>query len=94
MAEVRLSENDEVALIEVIDYGPGMPAEIRDALNAGERPDSGSPGSRGKNRPIGIGLSLARRLSDEIGARLWFETPSEGGTIARLSIPLPALSGV
>jgi two-component sensor histidine kinase len=38
----------------------------------------------------GIGLQLARNLSEQLGGRLEIESPGSGGTRAILSFPLSA----
>lgn len=68
----------------VADGGPGIPEAFLSDLNEGILPDELQPGTHGRR---GIGLQLCLSLSKRIGSRLSFETPSAGGTVARLEIP-------
>jgi signal transduction histidine kinase len=76
--------------LSVRDTGPGLPSEMRDAL---ETPGvvTSTPGTAGE-RGAGIGLALCRELVAREGGTLTFACPPEGGTIATVRLPTAALS--
>jgi signal transduction histidine kinase len=68
--------------IAVTDDGPGVPAELASLVfERFVRGDDRSPG-------MGLGLAIARRMGETIGARLWAEEASVG---ARFVVELPSL---
>ena len=71
--------------LEVRDSGPGMPAEVRTAVDAGRVAPSrtGTAGEIGS----GYGLLLARDYVEEMGGTLAFHHPETGGLTAQLSLP-------
>jgi two-component system OmpR family sensor kinase len=76
-------------LIEVSDTGPGIPPEdvdyIFDRLFRGSRPSAGSAGG------AGLGLAIARSLTQAMGGSIWASsTPGVGTTI---SLRLPEAAG-
>jgi signal transduction histidine kinase len=82
---VTLRAHDETGVIEVRDTGPGIPAEIRERIF--------EPFFTTKSRGGGLGLPVARRTAELHGGALTVECPVDGGTVARLTLPLrPALT--
>jgi signal transduction histidine kinase len=72
---------DAVRIV-VTDDGPGVPAELAALVfERFVRGDDRSPG-------MGLGLAIARRMGETIGARLWAEESSGG---ARFVVELPSL---
>jgi signal transduction histidine kinase len=74
--------------IRVIDTGPGIPAEARERIfEAFEQ--VGDDGSRTDSfrRGPGLGLSVARRLTDLLGGRLSLERTGGRGSVFRLDLP-------
>jgi two-component system sensor histidine kinase KdpD len=70
--------------IHVIDRGPGLPPEERDALFR--------PFARGgKGRGTGLGLAIARGFAEANGGRVWAQDDPGGGHLV-LSLPLPVES--
>ena len=68
--------------LHVIDRGPGLPAEKRDALF--------EPFRRGAiGRGSGLGLAIARGFAEANGGRLWAQDDPAGGHLV-LSLPLAA----
>lgn len=71
----------EVAVV-IEDTGPGLPAAIRTRLfddpQPFERLDAAGPG---------LGLALAKRICDHLGAKLSTEVPPGGGTRFRIVFP-------
>ena len=68
--------------VAVEDDGPGVPPELGSRVfERFVRGDDRSPG-------MGLGLAIARRMAESIGARLWFEDVEVG---ARFVTELPAM---
>ena len=65
--------------IEIEDNGPGIPAEELYVLTAGEETDL--------NHGSGIGLWVVNWVVTRYGGELSFETPSDGGSIVRITLP-------
>ena len=89
--EVIAESNDRVVTITVRDYGPGIPANSRDAIfrpfeRAEQTPaDNERPG-------VGLGLALARALAEDLGGRLSLAQASGPGATFALEIPRAARS--
>ena len=81
---VRLERTDEGALLAVEDEGPGVPADLRQAIfepfRQGDGPKSHSPG-------VGVGLSLVARFAELHGGRAWVEDRPGGGASFRVLLP-------
>ncbi|MCX7630739.1 MAG: PEP-CTERM system histidine kinase PrsK [Geminicoccaceae bacterium] len=79
--ELRLRREGELAIIEVIDGGPGLPAEA--SGGAAFRPFVTT-----KPKGLGIGLAAAREHVESLGGRLELESRPGRGTTARILLPL------
>jgi two-component system sensor histidine kinase KdpD len=78
---VRLSADGEVARLEVIDHGAGIPLSERERLfRPFERGRTRAPGS-------GLGLSIARGLAEAHGGRLEVDDNPAGGACFCLTLP-------
>jgi PAS domain S-box-containing protein len=66
--------------LEVADSGPGVPAELREAVFEPFR-----QGTRGQG--LGIGLSLVARFAALHGGRAWVEPAEGGGACFRVTLP-------
>ncbi|MBQ5947766.1 HAMP domain-containing sensor histidine kinase [Massilia sp. ST3] len=72
----------------VEDTGPGLPAAVRATLGqGGATPSTGSSGT-------GLGLALARRICDYLGARFDYEDRPGGGSRFTISFFPPAGPGL
>jgi signal transduction histidine kinase len=79
---IELEAVGDAVRVTVTDNGPGLPAELgQRVFERFVRGDDGPPG-------MGLGLAIARRMGETIGARLWAED-AEGG--ARFVVELPSL---
>jgi signal transduction histidine kinase len=68
-------------VIAVDDDGPGLAAELREAvLQRGVRADEAAPGS-------GFGLAIVRDLAELYGGTIALESSTLGGLRARLELP-------
>jgi two-component system, OmpR family, sensor kinase len=73
--EVRAERNDARVWVEIIDVGPGIPADITVARGP-------VPSARG----TGLGLMAARRFVEDSGGHLTLLS-SERGTCCRVELP-------
>jgi signal transduction histidine kinase len=86
---VTAEEQDGLALITVVDEGPGIPADERDRLfdafyrGRGARALAETPGA-------GLGLSLARRDIEALGGRIWLGRSGPEGS--RMCVSLTAVA--
>jgi two-component system sensor histidine kinase KdpD len=78
---VRAESGATELRLHVVDSGPGLPAEERDALFLPFR--RGAAGQLGS----GLGLSIARGFAEANGGRLWAQDDPAGGHLV-LSLPL------
>ncbi len=84
--EVRLSCVGDQAHVEVLDRGPGIPAQRREEVF---RPFTRLETSRNREQGgSGLGLAIARQLADAHGWRIELADRDGGGLIARVSLPL------
>jgi GAF domain-containing protein len=81
--QLTISTNNENGQVEIrfSDTGPGVPPELMDRIF---EPFV----SHGKKRGAGLGLSIARRIVEEHGGRIWVENSSTGGAIFVIQLPL------
>ncbi|MCC6746162.1 MAG: HAMP domain-containing histidine kinase [Deltaproteobacteria bacterium] len=79
---IRAYASGARAAIAVVDRGPGIPPELRAAV---ENPFfTTKPEGQG----TGLGLSVTRTIVDAHGGDLTFDFPPEGGTVATIWLPL------
>lgn len=84
--EIRLSESDEKAVVEVVDRGPGIPAEKRELMfEPFERGDAGA--SMNANEGFGLGLAIARAIVEAHRGRLTLDERIGGGLVAKVCLP-------
>ncbi|KND60350.1 Signal transduction histidine kinase [Candidatus Burkholderia verschuerenii] len=83
--EIRTARIDGEWLIEVRDYGPGIPDErIADALRPFVRLDP----ARSGDGHCGLGLAIVTRLAQEQNGRCEIGNAEGGGLIVRIAIPV------
>ena len=75
----------ELLAIHVRDSGPGIPAEYREAIF--ER-FSQVPGSSGKQRGSGLGLTFCRLVVEANGGKIWVEPNPGGGSCFTFTLPV------
>jgi PAS domain S-box-containing protein len=83
---IRTRAHDGGALIIVEDDGPGVPAELREAIF---EPFRQGPSSSDHSPGAGVGLALVARFTDLHGGRAWVEERPGGGASFRVWLPGP-----
>jgi PAS domain S-box-containing protein len=81
---IALSRQGQSAVIDVRDNGPGIPSEMREQVF--------EPFVTTKARGGGLGLPVARRTAEVHGGTLTLVSPSDGGTVMRLTLPIRPVS--
>jgi PAS domain S-box-containing protein len=71
--------------VQVMDNGPGVPDEYKEAIF--DR-FAQIPGRKGQRRSSGIGLAFCRLTVQAHGGRIWVEDNPEGGSIFAFTLPL------
>lgn len=92
---VRVAANEDASgglRVAVEDEGPGVPPRLREKVfdkffrgEASDRQGNLRPAAAG----LGLGLTIARRIVDAQGGRVWVEARSDGKTGARFVVTLP-----
>jgi two-component system osmolarity sensor histidine kinase EnvZ len=83
--ELRLQRAADALRVQVLDRGPGIPAEAREAVF---RPFYRLEASRARHTGgSGLGLAIARQLADAYGWRILLDERPGGGLCAELVIP-------
>src|SRR6266545_3686103 len=81
---VRVEPHDRGAVLVVEDAGPGVPAELREAIfqpfRQGPNPAAYAPG-------LGVGLTLVHRFAELHGGRAWVEDGPGHGASFRVLLP-------
>ncbi len=101
-AMVRLYAESDGAVLEVTDYGPGMPAadaaRAFDRFYRGNRGDAARPYGPNGHPPngaeaagSGLGLSIVHAIAAAHGGNAWLDSAPGAGTSVRLWIPFRGL---
>lgn len=77
---IKLSKNEQMAVIAVSDDGAGIPVELRDKLF--------SPSFTTKTSGMGLGLAIVKNIVENFSGRVWFETELGKGTTFYIEIPV------
>ena len=91
---IRAEQWDGRARVSVEDEGPGIPPENLETIF--NRFYTERPLDHGFGRNSGLGLSIARQISEGLGGRIWAENraPEECQSGARFVVELPLAQGV
>jgi two-component system sensor histidine kinase KdpD len=73
--------------IEVADEGPGVPPALRERVFEKFYRVPGREPIDSQRAGIGLGLSIARRLVEAQGGRLWIQASPSGGTAVMMTLP-------
>lgn len=87
--QLTVTVEGSLAVLRVIDNGPGVPERVRDRIFHAF--DRGRVSPEDENPGIGLGLALCRGLARELGGDLVLER-GESGACFRLQLPLGAAS--
>ena len=84
-AHIELQDQREQLLIRVIDHGPGIAADKREAVF---EPFFRLEGSRNRNSGgVGLGMTIAREAAERLGGQLSLEETPGGGLTAVIRLP-------
>lgn len=84
-ARVELEDSREALIIRVIDHGPGIAADQREAVF---EPFFRLEGSRNRNSGgVGLGMTISRDAAERLGGRLSLEETPGGGSTAVMWLP-------
>jgi signal transduction histidine kinase len=84
-ALITLEDSREQLVIRVIDHGPGIAAEKREAVF---EPFFRLEGSRNRNSGgVGLGMTIAREAAERLGGQLSLEETPGGGLTAVIRLP-------
>ncbi|AXP04586.1 MULTISPECIES: HAMP domain-containing sensor histidine kinase [Pseudomonas] len=84
-AEITLEDQPQRVLIRVIDHGPGIAADKREAVF---EPFYRLEGSRNRNSGgVGLGMTIAREAAERLDGQLTLEETPGGGLTAVISLP-------
>ena len=84
-ARIELTDSREALVIRVIDHGPGIAADKREAVF---EPFFRLEGSRNRNSGgVGLGMTIAKEAVERLGGRLCLEETPGGGLTAVMRLP-------
>lgn len=84
-AEIRLIEQSEQLIIRIVDQGPGIPTQYREAVF---EPFYRLEGSRNRSSGgSGLGLAIAREAAAHMGGNLTLEETLGGGLTCQIALP-------
>lgn len=81
--------DDDFVRVEVVDNGPGIPAEYKESLFDSFVQVKGRAAVR---RGVGLGLAFCKLVADAHGGRIWFEDNPEGGSIFAFTLPVAQMA--
>lgn len=82
---IRLEDHDHLLTIVVIDYGIGIPENLKPHVFERRGP-AGRPGLNGEGSQ-GLGLSICKRLVELLNGSIWFESAEGRGSSFYVQIP-------
>jgi signal transduction histidine kinase len=80
--EVKVRNDGDWAILEVLDTGVGIPDDVREHLF--------EPYFTTRSKGTGLGLAIAKRVVEESGGTITLEPRKSGGTVARIRLPVAA----
>ena len=83
---VSAHREQDVVQVRVQDDGPGIPADMRDAIFDRFSQVEGADARR--TGGSGLGLAIARGIVQQHGGRIWVEDAPEGGSVFAFELPL------
>ena len=73
--------------LSVADEGPGIPTQAREQVFERFFRVPGTQSYDPRRKGIGLGLSIARRLIEAQGGRIWIDAAAGSGTVVRFTVP-------
>jgi signal transduction histidine kinase len=86
LVEIRVSQNEGVARVEVRDSGPGIPDEQQEHLF--EPFYRGSPLQESPKSGLGLGLTICKEIVDRHGGCIWCDSQEDVGSNFVVELPL------
>jgi signal transduction histidine kinase len=83
---VAIRQEKNTILISVADNGVGIPDKDKDSIFEMFTPAK-KAGTQGE-QPFGLGLSIAKRIIEAHGGRIWFESVPDEGTVFYVELPV------
>ena len=77
---IELHQENSDILLKFIDYGPGIPEDIKEKVFI--------PNFSTKDSGSGIGSAVAKRGIEHAGGSIWFESNEKTGTTFFIRLPL------
>jgi signal transduction histidine kinase len=84
---LSLHQTTSHAVIRVCDFGPGVPAELRERIF---EPFYRLPGATERDGGVGLGLALVKSIAERHGGRAFCENRVGGGACFVLELPINA----
>ncbi|MEX2113006.1 MAG: ATP-binding protein [Pirellulales bacterium] len=78
--QIRTSSGGDEVRVELLDSGPGFPADCVDSSFAAF--------FSSKADGLGMGLAISRAILERYQGRIWAENPAEGGALVRFCLPI------
>lgn len=82
---IRIFKNQDKVCIAVKDQGPGLTAEDKEKLFTPYQRLSATP--TGGENSTGLGLSIAKKLMEELGGELWVDSTAGNGACFVMELP-------
>ncbi len=84
--DVRVSQSDGAALVEIEDFGQGIPADFQgEIFSAFAQANNGNTRQQGGT---GLGLKISKALIEAMGGRIGFTTQEGMGTVFWFTLPM------
>lgn len=83
--QLQLRQEAGFAVVEVLDKGPGVPADLRDRIF---EPFYRLPGASEKDGGVGLGLALVKSIAQRHGGSVQCSNRPQGGACFSLRLPL------
>lgn len=80
--DISVNTSDGKVIVAVKDNGKGVPEAIRDNLFV--------PSFTTKTGGMGLGLAITRRVVENAGGRIWFDTQEDRGSVFYVELPYAA----
>jgi PAS domain S-box-containing protein len=82
---LRVRQDDGKLVFMVADEGPGIPPDYRSRVF---EKFVQVPGSKGRQKGTGLGLTFCKLTIEAHGGRIWVDCPSEGGSVFTFTLPV------